>query len=874
MSASSQSAWHALSAEEVAREQGSGAGGLSDQEASRRRARYGPNRFERTPPASAWRILLGQLRNVVAALLAVAAVVALLTGDPLDAGAIAAVLVLNLAIGFVTELKAHRAMEALVALEVAHARVRRDGQWRQLDAQELVPGDLINLEAGQSVPADARLLESAALRVLEASLTGEPVPTEKDAAAGLAADVPLPDRLTMVYKATTVVAGRGLALVVATGMATEVGRIGALAGSVEEQSTPLERRLDQLGRRLALAAMVVAALVAVLGYYQGLSPGQLIETALALAVAAVPEGLPVVGTIAMAIGVRRMARRRVLVRRLPVVETLGSATVICTDKTGTLTTGRMRAVVVRLSDREVSLGGGVDGSDPRLQAAHRIGALANEASLSRTDGGWTAHGDPTDAALLLAAAEAGEVRDQLLAAAPRTAELPFSSESQLAASWHRTGGTVTLYVKGAPGRILDASRWVLEAGGPRPLDDGRREELREVNRALAARGLRVLALAMREAASGGEEDLRGLTWVAFAGLSDPPAPGVRETIGTFTAAGIRTVMITGDQQRTAESIAGELGLLRPGDRVMDGRELDRLTDRDLRSAAGTVAAYSRASPEAKLRIIAAHQSVGAVVAMLGDGVNDAAALRKADIGVAMGVRGTDMAKEASDLILEDDRFSTIGAAIEEGRVIFDNVRKFVFYLFSCNLAEILVLLGAGVAGAGAPLYPLQILWLNLITDTFPALALAVEPGEAGVMRQPPRDPDEAILSPRMLRSIGLYALLIAAVTVVAFSLLGTTAAFMTLAFAQILHLGNARSVGPVLSPRAALANHTAVGAVLLAAGLQLVAALFEPLATVLRVTPLSGREWLVVLGLAALPAVAGQALKVVRTLRVRPSPPA
>ena len=874
MNESSGSLWHTMPPERVLREQESGPGGLSEAEAARRLARYGPNRFERAPPASAWRVLLAQFRNVVVALLAAAAFLAFLTGDPLDAGAVLAVLVFNVAIGFTTEFRAHRAMEALVGLEVAHARVLREGSWRELDARELVPGDLINLEAGQSVPADARLLESAELRVQEASLTGESVPAEKKAADTLTGEVPLAERTTMVYKATTVVAGRGQAVVVATGMATEVGRIGALAGSIEDQTTPLERRLDQLGRRLALAALTVAVVVAVLGYRQGLPTAQLIQTAVALAVAAVPEGLPVVATIAMAVGVRRMARRKVLVRRLPVVETLGSATVICTDKTGTLTMGRMRAEVLRLSDREVPLDGAAGDGDPRLAEALRIAALANEAALTRTDGEWTAHGDPTDAALLLAAAQAGQERDRLLEEAPRTAELPFSSERQLAASWHRTGATRTLYVKGAPGRILDVSDRVLETDGPRALDPATREELQEVNRSLAGRGLRVLALAIRRGASGDETDLRALTWVGLVGLSDPPAPGVRETIRVFADAGIRTVMITGDQQRTAQAIAVDLGLLRPGDRVMDGRELDRLSDEALRDAVETVGAYSRASPEAKLRIIAAHQSRGAVVAMLGDGVNDAAALRKAEIGVAMGIRGTDMAKEAADLILEDDRFPTIGAAIEEGRVIFDNVRKFVFYLFSCNLAEVLVLLGVGLASAGAPLYPLQILWLNLITDTLPALALAVEPGEPGVMRQPPRDPHAAILSATVLRVIAAYAAIIAAVTVIAFALVGTTGAFMTLAFAQIFHLGNARSAGPVLSPKIALANRSAIAAVLLAVGLQLFAAFFEPLARVLRVTPLEGREWALVAGLALVPAAVGQTVKLLRSFRATRSRPA
>ncbi len=867
MNESSGSRWYALPPDAVLRGLQSSSHGLDEAEAARRLAHHGPNRFERTPPTSPWLILAAQLRNVVVGLLVVAAVVALLTGDPLDAAAIGAVLVLNVTIGFTTELRAHRAMEALIALEVARARVLRAGRWREMDARDLVPGDIIQLEAGQAVPADARLLEAAELRVQEASLTGEPVPAEKRADVRLPADVPLPDRSTMVYKATTVAAGRGQGVVVATGMATEVGRIGALAGAVEDRTTPLERRLDGLGRRLALAALAVAALVAALGYWRGAGTAELIQTAIALAVAAVPEGLPVVGTIAMAVGVHRMARRRALVRRLPVVETLGSATVICTDKTGTLTAGEMTATVLRLADGEVDLGAAADGVDPRLPIALRIAALANEGSLSRTNGGWKVHGDPTDAALLLAAAKAGVDRERLLVESPRHGELPFSSERLLAASWHHTGPGMSLFVKGAPRRILELSDRVLVADGARPLTPEGREALLETNRELAARGLRVLALAMKEEVGGTEADLKELTWVAFIGLNDPPAPGARETIDVFARAGIRTVMITGDQQRTAEAVARELGLLRAGDRVLDGRELDRMSDDELCAAVDRVAAYSRASPEAKLRIIAAHQSRGAVVAMLGDGVNDAAALRQADIGVAMGVRGTDMAKEAAGLILEDDRFPTIGAAVEEGRVIFDNVRKFVFYLFSCNLAEILVLLGAGIVGTGAPLLPLQILWLNLITDTFPALALAVEPGDPTVMRQPPRDPREAILSAGMLRSIAFYATMIAAVTVAAFAVAGTTCAFMTLAFAQILHLGNARSSGPVLAPRSALANRAALVAVALAIGLQLLAAFLAPLAHVLRVAPLSGEQWALVAVLGATPAGVGQIVKLLRAGR-------
>ncbi|MEO6057490.1 MAG: HAD-IC family P-type ATPase, partial [Gemmatimonadales bacterium] len=461
---------------------------------------------------------------------------------------------------------------------------------------------------------------------------------------------------------------------------------------------------------------------------------------------------------------------------------------------------------------------------------------------------------------------------RLMAEWPEVRHLPFSSERMLMAGFHRGDGGIVAFVKGAPRAVLDRCDRIATDAGVRPLDAEERDALLDVNRNMAAHGLRVLALATGAVERAAADELKGLTWVGLAGLSDPPAPGVPETIGAFRQAGIRTVMITGDHRLTAASIAGQLGLLGPDDEVLEGRDIERLSDAELEEKVPHVGAFGRASPESKLRIIAALQRRGEIVAMLGDGVNDAAALRKADIGVAMGGRGADLAKEAADVILEDDRFPTIGVAIEEGRVILDNVRKFVFYLFSCNLAEILVLLGAGLAGYPTALAPLQILWLNLLTDTFPALALAVEPAEPGIMRRPPPDPRAAILPAATVRSAVGYAALIALATLASFAwglrggnpAVATTLAFMTLAFAQILHLGNARSAGPVLSPRRALANPYAIGAVGLSVGLQLFAALFPPLSRVLRLTPLSAGDWTAVAVLALTPAVVGQAIKAVR----------
>jgi Ca2+-transporting ATPase len=860
--------WHALAPSDALARLDATLRGLSEAEAARRLEHYGPNRFRRAPPASPWRILMAQLRSVIVLLLVVGAIIALATGDPLDAAAIGAVLVLNVALGFVTELRAHRAMEALLGLEVARAAVLRDGSVRDLDARLVVPGDVLLLEAGAAVPADARLLDVTELRTVEAPLTGESLPVDKRADAALEVDTPLAERSTMVYKATTIAAGRGRAVVVGTGMDTEVGRIGALTESVEEEATPLERRLDALGRRLAGLAIGVAALVALLGFLQGAELGELLQTAIALAVAAVPEGLPVVGTIAMAVGVRRMARRRALIRHLPVVETLGSATVICSDKTGTLTAGEMTVTELRLPDVEVGVPEGEFKPTPEVMRLLRTACLVNRGSLTEENGVWLTRGDPTETALLVAARKAGLDPATLRAEWPEVAELPFSSERMFMATWHRADSGLVACVKGAPHRVLELCANYREADRPRPLDDATRERFLAGNRQLAGEGLRVLAVAGSMAAKAGDMPAE-LTWLGLVGMMDPPASEVRETIQVFRQAGIRTLMITGDQRLTARSVAERLGLLEAGGQVREGREVDHLTDEALRQEVGETSVFSRVSPEAKLRIVGACQARGDVVAMLGDGVNDAAALRKADIGVAMGRRGTDLAKEAADLVLADDRFTTIGAAVEQGRIIFDNIRKFVFYLFSCNLAEILVFLGAGLGGHTAPLLPLQILWLNLVTDTFPALALAVEPGDPAVMRQPPRDPREAILSGRMLRAIAIYGALIAGVTIAAYYLSGTTAAFMTLALAQILHLGNARRSDPVLAPGLAFANPAAVGAVLLAIGLQLMTVFLEPLARVLRVTPLTGREWALVVGLGALPGLLGQGVKALRSLRAK-----
>ncbi len=826
------------------------------------------------PRVTVLEVLIGQLNSVIVYLLLAAIVVSMFFHDHLEAVAIAAVLVINTIIGFTTEFRARRAMETLISLEVPRASVVRDGRVRVIATEDLVPGDVVEVDAGRQIPADARLIDGADVSVDEAPLTGESLPVAKTHADVLPADTPLADRRNMLYMGTTLGSGIARAVITATGPATEIGRIGTLVGSVAVERTPLERKLDALGRRLVWLTLTVAGVVGVLSFFkEGLSVHDAIETAIALAVAAVPEALPAVATIALAVGMSRMAKRHALVRRLPAVESLGSTTVVCTDKTRTLTSGEMAAVRICAGGDDVAVTEDAAAARAATPAVRRLLEGVALASRDQPTAGDAepVHVDPVDRAMLAAAARAGIRRADLLVAFPQAGLLPFSSDRKLMASFHDARGGLTAFVKGAPTAVMALCANMAGATGDVELDAGRQDEAVGINERLASQGLRVLAVACGPVAAASAPALRGLTLLGFVGLADPPAAGVKQTIETLRRAGLRTVMLTGDQRLTAEAIGRELGVIDAGASAIDGRELDRLGPADVDAAVARHAVFSRITPEHKLVIVRALQARGEIVAMLGDGVNDAAALKQADVGVSMGIRGTDVAKQAASIVLQDDRFETVAAAVEEGRVIYDNIRKFVFYLFSCNVAEILVLLTASLAGWPLPLGPLQLLWVNLVTDTFPALALSLEPGSRDVMSRPPRRPDEELLSRAFIVRVFFYAGLLTVVTLLAFAWAlayapaqARTMAFMTLVFAEIAQLGSARRRGAVLALRAMVSNPFALGGAGLAVAFQLIAYFVPPLAALLQMTALDLRQWGIVLGLAAAPAILVQTGKLIQ----------
>ncbi|MGD8552904.1 MAG: calcium-translocating P-type ATPase, SERCA-type [Anaerolineales bacterium] len=916
--------WHALEASEVVQAlQTDPQRGLQSQQAAHRISTFGMNVLAEAPRASIWQRILDQFNNFIVLVLIAAALVSALLGDYIEAVAIMAIVLLNAALGVIQEQRAEEALAALRKLAAPEAQVIRDGHRQTVPAPELVPGDIVLLEAGNYVPADLRLMETVNLRVDEAALTGESVPVSKQARLVLTQDQALGDRRNTAFSGTLVTYGRGRGVVVSTGMRTQLGMIAQMLQAVHEEPTPLQQKLDQLGKMLGWAALIVCALVFGIGWLRGVDALEMFLVAVSLAVAAVPEGLAAVVTITLAMGMREMIARHALIRRLASVETLGSTTVICSDKTGTLTQNQMTVTRMWVDGTAFEVTGSGHVPDghfqisedhidleqyPALTTALWVAALANDAQLEEQpdDNGESslrAVGDPTETALLIAAAKAGALRHKLEESYPRIDEIPFDSARKRMTTVHKIlkpqpEDPSPFYddelqeweiaaIKGAPDVILDLCTHYQKMDDQAvQLKGEMRENILEANASLARAALRVLAVAYRVEQDVPDEATpeaveHDFTFVGLVGMIDPPRREVEPAIQTARQAGIRTMMITGDYPDTAEEIAEEIGLLQRGHGVLTGNELDRIDDPELKERVATTDVFARVSPEHKVRIVSALKERGEVVAMTGDGVNDAPALKRADIGVAMGITGTDVAKETADMVLTDDNYVSIVSAVEQGRVIYSNIRKFVFYLLSCNLAEIAVIFIAILAGLPSPLTPIQLLWLNLITDGAPALALGMEEGEPDIMQRAPRPPEEPIINRSMRLGIIVQTIAIAAVTLTAYFLgvqmlpgvpeEAKTMAFVTLSFSELLRAFTARSESYPLMKIGLFSNRWMFYAVA-SSLLLLLAVVYIPfLQPIFNTVPLGWQEWRVVLPLLFVPAIVAELTKMIMAPRLRTS---
>jgi len=909
--------WYAISSAkvistlEVNREHG-----LSAAEVENRINSYGKNELQEAPPTSIWVRIYEQFANFLVILLLVAAVISAVLGDWVEAAAIMTIVLLNAALGVVQESRAEESLAALKKMASPDANVLREGHRQAIPAREVVPGDIVFLEAGNYVPADVRLLETVNLRIEEAALTGESVAVTKNAQLELEEDAALGDRKTMAYTGTVVSYGRGVGVVTNTGMSTEIGQIATMLQAVEEGDTPLQKRLDSFGRTLGWVSLVISGLIFVQGMFSGTPPLDMFIIAVSLAIAAVPEGLPAVVTITLALGMQEMIARNALVRKLSSVETLGSATIICSDKTGTLTQNEMTVTNIAVDGEFLDITGtgynlegdfllngevvDLAGDYPGIRTALWIGALNNDAILE-TDyddkGKKTIRmvGDPTEGALLVAAAKGGALPVPLSQAYPRIQEIPFDSERKRMVTVHAINqpdaGDVSPFLdqkqqawyvvaqKGAPDIVLErCTHYQSRDDVAVPLSDEQRRRILAANDRMTSQALRVLGVAYRvvkdlDYSQNGDlsaEIEEELIFVGLLGMIDPARPEVLPALQIAREAGIRTAMITGDYPNTAKAIAQEIGLLQKGHRVMTGKELDELSDEELKKAVVDTDVFARVSPEHKVRIVDAFKSNNEVVAMTGDGVNDAPSIKRADIGIAMGITGTDVAKETADMVLTDDNYASIVSAVEQGRVIYSNIRKFVYFLLSCNIAEIATIFLATMLGWKSPLSAIQLLWLNLITDGAPALALGLEKGDPDLMEQPPRDPQEPILNRFMLTGIGIQTVAITAVTLGAYWIglrfypeMAPTMAFVTLSFSELVRAFTARSERVPILKIGIFKNKVMNWAILSSLVLLLVVVYVPFLQGIFDTVPLGWTQWEVILPLLLVPSIAAELTKVI-----------
>ena len=927
--------WHTLTTEEtLKRLETPLAEGLTTEEAQRRLKVYGPNQLEEKPRRTFAQMVWEQLRGFVILLLIGAAIVSAILGEYVDAGAIITIVLLNTVLGVVQESRAEEALAALKRMAAPDSQVLRGGKRVTIPAPELVPGDIVFMEAGNYVPADVRLIEAVNLRVEEAALTGESVPVQKNAAATLAAGASLGDRKNSAFMGTVVNYGRGKGVVTSTGMHTQLGMIATMLQAVQEEQTPLQKKLDQLGKTLGIAALIVCGLVFTVGVVESIGAIDidlivgLFMIAVSLAVAAVPEGLPAVVTVSLALGMQEMIKRHALIRRLSSVETLGSATVICSDKTGTLTQNEMTVTRLWADDTMVKVTGQgytpvgdfllgdkkVDLREfPAIRTALWLGVLNNDAVLEESeneDGSreYRMVGDPTEGSILVAAYKAGGVTRLLNKSYPRTNEIPFDSDYKRMVTVHSVSdpsvedlspftdsdreGCYVIAVKGAPDVVLKLCKYYAPISGGEPvlLDEEKRTKIIAANDEMTHEALRVLGVAYRlvkalPEGTNREELEQDLVFVGLIGMIDPARPEVAPALETAYRAGIRTIMITGDYPNTARAIAESIGLLRAGHQVLTGEQLETMSDEELKEEVKKTDVYARVSPEHKLRIVNALQANGEVVAMTGDGVNDAPAIKQADIGVSMGITGTDVAKDTADMVLTDDNYVSIVSAVEQGRIIYSNIRKFVYFLISCNMAEILIIFLPTAIGALilpeltteqlSPLVPIQLLWLNLVTDGAPALALSTEKGDPDIMDQPPRSPKEAIINREMLVGVIFQTIAISAVTLVAFWVglhrdgasivdnleFAETMAFVTLSTSELIRAFTARSEHYPLLKMGVFSNKWMNLAVLASLAMVLLVVYVPFLNPIFKTQPLGWEQWQLILPLLLIPSIVAELVK-------------
>ncbi|MGO9580947.1 MAG: cation-translocating P-type ATPase [Desulfobaccales bacterium] len=888
--------FHMLTPEAVFAALSTGPQGLNDAEALKRLERYGPNELAAGKTISAWSILLRQFTNLLIAILLAATVISFVLGERLDAWVILAIVLACVVLGFVQEYRAEQAAAALQKLAAPVATVVREGKERAIPAREVVPGDVLVLHTGDRVAADGRLLEEINLKADEALLTGESMAAGKKTAPVADPDLAVADRKCMVFGGTVITYGRGRAVATATGMDTEFGKIARMLTDVTEDQTPLEARMAGIGRVLSVICLTVAVGASVLGVLRGHQWLEMLIWGISLAVAAVPESLPAVVTGALAIGTTRMARKNAIVKRLPAVETMGCTTVICTDKTGTLTKNEMTVRRLFLDGALIEVSGsGYDpagsfaiggaavspGDHPVLAEIARIALLCNDAALEENHGNWTVRGDPTEGALLVLGRKAGLDPEALSLEFSRVAEIPFSSDVKRMSTFHQEPGAILMCVKGAPERLLPRAEKMLTAQGERPMQDEDHEAVYAQAAQMGQEALRVLGLAYRRLPE--VPDLESdqvdpeLVWVGLVAMIDPPRPEARQALEECRRAGIRVIMVTGDHPVTASAVAREVGLILSGQEshaVITGPELNRLSDPEFKEALREVRVFARVAPEHKLRLVDILKAQGEVVAMTGDGVNDAPALKRADIGVAMGITGTEVTKETAAMILADDNFASLVAAVEEGRAIFDNIKKYLVYLLSCNIAEILVLTGAFFLGLPLPLIALQILWVNLTTDGLPALALGVDPKAPDIMSRPPRPPQEGVFTRQVNVLCGVISLYLTAVLIPLFAyyyyrnpwglgdpeqvlIEAQTMVFITLVLAELVNAFNCRSDYLSAFKVGLFQNRFLIISLVLSLVMMVAVIEWEPLARLFHTTPLRWQDWLLaaILSLLILPVV-------------------